>query len=187
MNNMEIVKLINEYKKIDIENMDFFDRKKLSIYTSITGFIFSFIIVSFFIPIDPILKLGLIFLVIFTILSNDIEQKIYRSYTKKYNRALYIKSILNNEIYTGSLSHISDRSLLVEDSKGEELKQEIILNNGLKCSTILRLIHKFKKINTMIKEEKEQNELEELMIREKTPTGKILDFINNLEGNKTND
>jgi len=39
----------------------------------------------------------------------------------------------------------------------------------------------------MIKEEKDQKELEELMIREKTPTGKILDFINNLEGNKTND
>lgn len=187
---MDILKLINEYKAIEIKENDdphmFYSLLTIMILTSVITLLSLFPLL--FLPITYMGTIMFPILIIFVILF-DIPKLTYQALTYKTCRKLYIESKLKKSIYTGPLANVFEVSVITSP-KGtmiKYLREQIIANKGLPCRIILNHIKKHKifeakRIKDLNKkhEEEEKIEINSMLIKENTITGKNLQFLNEI-------
>lgn len=187
---MDILKLINEYKKIEIKEND----DPYLFYVILTTILLTSVIMLlslFSLSFLPITYIGNIMFPILTIfvIFFDIPKLTYQVLTYKTCRKLYIESKLKKSIYIGPLANVLEVSVITSP-KGtmiKYLREQIIANKGLPCCIILNHIKKHKifeakRIKDLKKkhQEEEKIEINSMLIKENTITGKNLQFLNEI-------
>lgn len=187
---MNIVKLINEYKKLDLvilnRNID-----KIYIATLCSNAIFC-LLCSF---IFKILPLNVLTFTLYSIASFLLSFLLFRKISllfSTFDRQSYIEASLDNVKYNDDLNLIfseSDMKDIVEACGGNDrIKTELALNDGeLSCSTILNVIRNSQNYRNKKNNEAkltETKEIEEVLKKEKTAMGKQLEFLDKIDISK---
>lgn len=191
---MNITSLINEYKKINFNNPKNGNSKKI-FFNGVIFFIsclYTVYFMNFFLSPDQEIFNHIVFtltVLFLFLLSIPIIKKILITYAKKHDRMTYIELFLNDKIFTGVLTDIINKSeskILYIGEYGMplelyDIRKNIILNEGIHCKHILYGIKKHFTEHHKEQQQKEFQEVRDVLKKEETPLGKMFDFVDKIE------
>lgn len=187
---MDIISLINEYKKIDFNNQkNGQSRRNTDKYINFTIIYLVFLsFIYYFLSENTIIINISVSIVFILFLTSRFREKTLLNYSKKHDRMTYIEMTLQDKIFSDDLNKIfdsNDSEILYTTYNGNKdsliIKRDIVLYEGIPCKSILSAIKKHYLNKDKETKKLTEQEIENVLKAEGTPLGKMLTFIDEIK------